>query len=248
MGTACPNARPRAGRVKVARKTRTADCRNCTMLRALQAASLPAKTVDAICERMWLTTVRRRQILYTEGNKATHLYAVRSGKVKLVRVDANGREYVSTVLESGDLFGFEALFGEAYETGAESVMVGEVCQASGTELRTLMDRVPGVATDLARYLHTQLARARQRNEYLSAPNATARLAGFLLQSLDRDTPDGDTVVARELTLRDLGALLGLAPETVCRARRDLESRSVVQTLRSGIRVCDVHSLEQVAGV
>jgi CRP-like cAMP-binding protein len=246
MGTAGLYSRPQAGRAKVARKTRTADCRNCTILRSLQAASLPAKTVTAICERMWLTPLRRRQILYTEGNKATHLYAVRSGKVKLIRVESNGREYVSAVLESGDLFGFEAVFGEAYQTGAEAVMVGEVCQASGTELRTLMDRVPGVATDLARYLHRQLARARQRHEYLSAPNARARLAGFLLQSLETEAPGGDTVVARDLTLRDLGAILGLAPETVCRARRDLEARRVVQTLRSGIRVSDVHSLEQVA--
>jgi CRP-like cAMP-binding protein len=190
--------------------------------------------------------VKRRQILYGHGNKATHLYAIRSGKVKLLRFDANGRESVSAILESGDLFGFEAVFGDAYETGAEALIAGEVCQASGTELRTLMDRVPGVATDLARYLHEQLGRARQRHQYLSVPGAPSRLASYLLHSWAASTSTKDAVVARDLNLRDLGAILGLAPETVCRARRDLGAKGAIETLRCGIRIRDVPLLERVA--
>jgi len=230
------------------RKTRTSDCRRCVILRSLQHASLPATTVDAICERMWINQIRRRQILYSEGNQATHLYALRSGRVKLLRVDSRGREYVSQVLETGDLFGFEAVFGGAYETGAEAMTDGEVCLVSGAELRTLMERVPGVAADLSRYLYDQLRLARERQQCLSATGAPAKLASFLLHSLgpDHDGPGGSRVVAADLTLRDLSGILGLAPETVCRARRDLDGQGIIETLPTGIRVRDVASLERVA--
>lgn len=91
-----------AGIARRGRKVRTSDCRKCFLLQSFRNAGLPATTVDALCEQMWLNRVRRRQIVYVDGNRATHLYAIRSGKVKLVRPVAGGREHVTEVLETGD--------------------------------------------------------------------------------------------------------------------------------------------------
>ncbi len=79
-----------AGIARRGRKVRTSDCRKCFLLQSFRNAGLPATTIDALCEQMWLNRVHRRQILYVDGNRATHLYAIRSGKVKLVRPVASG--------------------------------------------------------------------------------------------------------------------------------------------------------------
>jgi CRP-like cAMP-binding protein len=103
-----------------------------------------------------------------------------------------------------------------------------------------------MATDLARYLHQQLALARDWQVVASAPNAQAKLAGYLLQRLPED-PDLDGVrVARDLKLQDLGGILGISGETVCRALTDLRTRGIVETGASGIRVLDVEALRQLA--
>ena len=250
MTDVAPRSRRPGSKQGGGRKTRTSDCQRCVILRSLQHASLPATTVDAICDRMWLNRVRRRQVLYTEGNQATHVYTLRSGMVKLTHTDSRGREFVSEVLHTGDLFGFEAVFGGAYETGAQAIVDSEVCLAAGAEIRALMERVPGVATELSRYLYSQIRLARERQQCLSVTGAPAKLASFLLHSLgpDQDVGGGNRVVAGDLTLKDLSGILGVAPETVCRARRDLDGQGIIETLPSGIRIRDLASLERVAAV
>jgi CRP/FNR family transcriptional regulator len=234
-----PNETPRG-------KTRTSDCRHCLLLHSLLDGGVPASTVHAICERMWLNRVRGKQLLYTEGNGATHLYALRSGRVKLVRVDAFGRTHVAALLSSGDLFGIEAIFDDTYGTGAEALTDCELCLCSSDQIKDLMAQVPRVAADLARYLHQQLSLARDWQVVASAPSAQAKLAGYLLRGLPED-PDLEGVrVARDLKLRDLGGILGISAETVCRALTDLRTRGIVETGASGIRVLDVEALRQLA--
>jgi len=228
------------------RKVRTADCQHCLLLRSLHEGGVPAPTIHAICERMWLNRVRRRQILYTEGNGATHLYALRSGRVKLVRVDASGRAHVAALLGEGDLFGIEAIFDSAYSTGAEALTDCELCLCSSDQIKDLIEQVPRVASDLARYLHQQLSLARDRQVVASAPSAQAKLAGYLLHRLPEGSNPNDCWVARHLTLRDLGGILGISGETVCRVLAELRERGIVETGAAGIRVLDAEALRQIA--
>ena len=88
---------------------------------SLRDAGVQPSTIQAICSSMWLNRAQRKQILFSEGNGATHLYAIRSGKVKLYQADVSGRARVTAILESGDLFGFEAIFDDAYDSFAEAI-------------------------------------------------------------------------------------------------------------------------------
>lgn len=229
-------------------KSRTADCRRCVIWNSLHAADLPDRTIRAICDRMWLNRARRHQVLFAEGNRATYLYAVRSGRVKLTRVEEEGREHVTAILESGDLFGFEAVFGAAYGAGAEAMADAELCLASGVELRELMREVPEVAVDLARYLHHQLERSRRRLTYLTAVGARAKLAGYLLHEIlaNGAAESEDPALPRDLTLRELGGILGLSPETVCRALKSLEASAAIEAGGSVLRIRDLSALRRLA--
>jgi CRP-like cAMP-binding protein len=230
------------------RKTHTPDCKRCVIMSSLRANGVPAPTIDAVCDRMWLNRVRRKQILYGEGNGATHLFAIRSGKVKLIQADSAGQARITAVLSSGDLFGFEAVFDDAYKTGAEALTECELCLASADDLTQLLHELPRVATDLARYLHVQLTRARTRQVTATATSAAAKMASYLLSSgPEDDTIDDEMTVANDLTLADLGGILGMSPETACRVLSNLKSRGIVETVTSGFRVTDVRRLRRVAG-
>lgn len=232
-------------------KVRTPDCRHCLFLNSLKDGGVPQSTVTALCERMWLNRARRGQILYTEGNGATHLYAIRSGRVKLVKVSAQGREHVTGVLGPGDLFGFEALFDEAYASGAEAMADSELCLASADQLRELVAEVPRIATDMARYLHVQLSLARERQVVATTAGASAKVAAYLYQALCSSADNGHNgngrIVAEGLTLKDLGGILGLAHETVCRVLAELKTRGIVESLPSGVRILDAESLRVASG-
>jgi CRP/FNR family transcriptional regulator len=215
---------------------------------SLREAGVGSSTIQAICQSMWLNRAQRKQLLYCEGNGATHLYAIRSGKVKLLNSDTSGRTRVTAILESGDLFGFEAIFDYAYDSFAEALTDCELCLASADQLKRLVAEVPSIATDLARYLHHQLSRTRERQMVVTATGASAKVAGYLLYSLACNTEHGgdDHTVARDLTLGDLGAILGLSPETACRVLSSLKADGIVETRPAGILVRDVDSLRRMA--
>jgi CRP/FNR family transcriptional regulator len=215
---------------------------------SLREAQVRPATIHAICDSMWLNRARRGQILYCEGNGATHLYAIRTGRVKLLKTYASGRTRVAAILESGDMFGFEAVFDRAYEYQAEALTNCELCLASADQLKRMVADVPRIATDLARYLHHQLSRARDRQVALAATGASAKMAGYLLHSLACTEPDtgGPPQVAHDLTLKDLGGILGISPETACRVLSSLKAEGIVAQCADGIELRDVETLQRMA--
>ena len=230
------------------KKVRTADCRKCVIMTSLRDAGVATSTIQASCEGMWLNRAQRRQLLYSEGNGATHLYAIRSGKVKILKADASGHVRLTAILQSGDLFGFEAIFDDAYDSFAEALTDCELCLASADHFKRVLAESPRIAADLARYLHRQLCRTRDRQAVVTATGASAKLAGYLLHSLEwnDDADERDTLVARDLTLTDLGSILGISPETACRALSKLKTNGVVETCPAGIQVRDVDRLRRAA--
>lgn len=229
------------------RKVRTSDCRSCVIWSGLIGAGLPAASAAAFCDRMWLNHVRKGQTLYLEGNRATHLYALRKGTVKLVKLDAGGREHVAALLETGDLFGFEALFDDAYTTTAEAHGASEVCMAEAEELRALMQELPRFAFDLANCLYRRLEETLQHQACLGNPGARARLAGYLLSRASTGCSARRTAAHPKLTLRELGGILGLSPETVCRTIGAFRSEGVIEIEADRILVQDPVALAALAG-
>lgn len=218
------------------------ECRNC--IRRLVDGGLPAALGEALCRRMWRQYMRRGQVLYVEGNRATHFYAVHSGRVKLVVGDQRGREHITAIMESGDLFGFESLFDEVYEISAETLTDGELCVGDGDRVRELVDQTPAIAIDLARYLHRQLRRTRARQAFLGASSAHAKVAGYIVQRLGTDgRGPAEPRIPHDLTLNELGGMLGLSPETVCRTLGKLKAAGTIELDADSIRIrvlADLH--------
>ena len=234
-----------SGLTAAACKPRSSDCSRCLVLRGLQRAGLPASAVGALCERLWLVRARRRQLLFLEGNRATHLFVLRGGRVKLSRHDQSGAEHIVEILESGAVFGSEAIFGMDYGASAEALQDAEVCVGTRQEIDALLDQAPSFALSLARYLQEQVNDARARQACLGAVGARGRLAAWLLHEVKRRDPSGDST-PYDLTLAEYGAILGTAPETVCRALKDLRTRGIVEVSDGVLRLLDEARLSRIA--
>ena len=229
-------------------KPHVKECSRCVVLRCLRQGGIRGEALSSLCGKLWLNRVCRRQILFLEGNRATHLYALRRGSVKLVRTDGGGRAHIIALLGPGDLFGLEAVFGECYESSAEVLDDDtEVCVGARREIEAILDQGSAVVKGLAGYVHDQLSVARSQQACLGSVGSRARLAAFLLHRVDTNRgEDGADALPENLTLRDLGSILGLSPETVCRALGGLRSKGYIETAAGRTRVLDVDGLKRLA--
>lgn len=205
-------------------------CADCSLGRHAEAGR-------RACDRLTRIRLGKHQTVVAQGEDASKIWAVRSGSVKLERVDHDHTQIVE-ILQPGDIFGFSSVAGGNYVASAETLAPSELCCCTRETLRRLISESPELGIRLLDHVHGQLRRARVRLSYLSHPRARDRLAAYLF---DRFAV-GDEI-PNDLTLRQLGGLLGLAPETVCRALGQLRESGVVEVQPGRIRLCDRSALQ-----
>lgn len=219
------------------------DCPGCPIAAAAAEAGV-SDDQQPPCGSLDRNQARPGQILFQEGNRATHLYVIRSGGVRQLRRDPGGGEHVVGLLGPGDTAGVEALVGGCCATTAEVIERSELCVAGRDEVALLLDAVPGLAVALVRSTHRRLERALGQQACLGVVGSASRIAAYLLHL--SDPGDGDpTWVPQPLTQADLAAVVGVSAETACRVLARLRDGGLIDVRRNEIRITDRRGLRRV---
>jgi CRP/FNR family nitrogen fixation transcriptional regulator len=155
-------------------------------------------------------------VIYGQGDDAGPLYLVEFGVVRTCRVTADGRRQISGFHFAGEVFGFEV--GQTHEFYAESV--------NGAGVRTLRSNDQSLAPNLLEIALSSLVIAQQHQLVLGRRNAVEKVAGFILDMIERQ--DADNVVGLPMQRNDIADYLGLTLETVSRALRSLKDEAVIR--------------------
>jgi CRP/FNR family transcriptional regulator len=211
-------------------------------LRSLRSAFFDALASDDL-EAIAGVTVKREypagQIVLLEGAASSVLYVVQSGRLKLYKTSARGREQVLRLLRPGDMFNEVAVFDEGPNPASAQAI--EDCTLYLLRRRDLLRFVserPGIALAITRTFARRLREALALVEDLAFRDVTSRLAKILLEDQDGGAP--------RLTQELLAAMAGSRREVVGRALKALSQEGAVQLERGRIHVRDRALLEQLA--
>lgn len=176
-------------------------------------------------------------IIYAHGDKAGPIYIVEFGVVRICRLTSDGRRQVHAFHFAGEVFGFEA--GSEHQFYAESV--------NGAGVRSL--RTGGnaaLAPNLLALALNGLVKAQQHQLVLGRRSATEKVAGFILDMIER--LGGDDMIGLPMQRNDVADYLGLTFETVSRALRVLKDEDAIRVPSAHqIEVIDLEKLQDFAG-
>jgi len=177
-----------------------------------------------------IRTYRKNQVIFLEEETGKHMYIVLSGKVKVTKSTAGGRESILTIHRPGDFFGEMALLDG--KTSPASVAAMEDCK-----IATI------TAADFGRYFMTnqkvvaqiiQVLCARLRHVWgqiqeLSYSSAEARIRAGILQLARRHgVPDArGIIVDLKITHQELAEMVGTSRETVTRTLARLQKDGIL---------------------
>jgi CRP/FNR family transcriptional regulator len=201
---------------------------------------------DALVARLTTVTLARGDVLFRAGDPGDALYVVDSGKIKITRTAADGREQAIALLGPGDLLGELAIF-DAQPRGATATAVNDTTLAAltGAEFDAWLDDHPRAARGLLRALAERL---RQTNEHMADlvfTDVPGRTAKTLLALAERfGTPDGR--VAHDLTQEELAQLVGASRETVNKALSDFANRGWIRLDGKAVVLLDRERLSRRA--
>ena len=182
-------------------------------------------------------TFWRGTMIYSLDDPATHIYFVRTGRVKIVRASAHGQNKIISIRYRGDVFGELALAGSAVEARRSDEAVAlETTRVSGIRAEDFWQqtRHDSVAVQsVLRCLTARLAEAHRQIESLVFDNNYRRLARALLDlSLDASRM-GETSI--RLTHEELAELIGSTREVVTSMMIELRQRGLIEYKRGDVR-------------
>lgn len=205
-------------------------------LPSLSAASRPNNVLSA-------------NLVVHEGDEAEAVYTVVSGMLKLYKTLPDGRQQITGFATVGDVIGLAV--GDGYAYTAETVTASTVCRMPRSALTRLMERTPAIQGRLLAMTSVELSAAQDQILLLGCKTAMERVSSFLLASGRRSkrAADGKPSVFLPMSKVDIGAYLGLRPETLSRVLRKLEEAGQITRLSNDrIRLDDVEALEASATV
>jgi CRP-like cAMP-binding protein len=163
--------------------------------------------------------------IFYAGEDADAVYVVVNGKVKIVTMTSDGREFILTVLGAGQVFGEMALLESAPRSASViTVTTVELVVLGRREFQHLLDTTPSISRKLLTILSRRLRRANSTMESLAYMDVAGRLARYLLD-LARDHGQrmgNGWVVVRRPTHSDIAHSIGTSRETVSRLINEFE--------------------------
>ncbi len=210
---------------------------------------VPAEAVDAVARTMQWVTFARGESVFTAGDPGDCLYVIVSGRVKVGRRIADGREVLLAVMGPSDMFGELAIFDPGPRTSTVTALTelhAAVMDRQGLKA-WLQDR-PEIAAQLLQVLARRLRRTNDIMSDLIFTDVPGRTAKQLLQLADRfGQPERHAVrLDHGLTQVELAQLVGASRETVNKALSDFASRGWLRIQGKTIVIDQPNKLAQRA--
>ncbi|GEO94838.1 MULTISPECIES: Crp/Fnr family transcriptional regulator [Kocuria] len=215
--------------------------------RAPLFASLDDQAFAALTEELTEVDLSRGSTLFHEGDPGDQLYFIVSGKIKLGRTAADGRESLVAIMGPGELFGEMALFDPSpRSTSATAVSETRLAGLKHENLKKVIERSPDVSAQLLQALARRLRRTNESLADLVFSDVPGRVAKALLDLADRfGRPATDGIlVAHELTQEELAQLVGASRETVNKALAEFVQRGWIRLEARAVVILDLQRLKQ----
>jgi CRP/FNR family transcriptional regulator len=164
-----------------------------------------------------METVPKRATLFDQGDAGKIVYLIKTGRVRIARNTADGKEVTVAILGPGDMFGEDALFGGTERTSVATCMEETlICKAAADDLFGLLAGNSSLALNVAGMLSNRLDDASATIEDLAYAKISDRLINLferLAGELGEPAPGG-TLLNVRLTHQDIASIIGSTRETV----------------------------------
>jgi CRP/FNR family transcriptional regulator, cyclic AMP receptor protein len=190
------------------------------------------------------------EIIFQQGDLATHLYIIVAGQVAITLLSPGGDEIVLAQLQPNEVFGELALLDRAPRSATATAAVpSHLLLLPGAAFHQLLAHQPVVTRWLLRVLCRRLRQDVQAVQDLAFLDVPARLAKTLVRlaaTHGRHSSEGVVITCR-LSQAELGRLVGATRESVNKCLRAYESQGIIRRQQGQITVLRAEDLRRRAG-
>lgn len=193
-----------------------------------------------------LRRFNKGQILILDGDGASNVYHLVSGRVKMYDVTYRGEEVILNVFKPPSFFPMSLALSNGnnpYIYEAETDI--EVHIVPANEVVDWLKTSPEITLDLLTRVYRGVDGLMGRMVQLMSGSAKSRLLYELILEARRfGDLNGSEAITLDINEKDLGSRTGLARETVSREIHKLKDMNLLQVTSKGIRINDLDALSK----
>jgi CRP/FNR family cyclic AMP-dependent transcriptional regulator len=169
----------------------------------------------------------KNSTIIAAGDPTDAMYIVVSGRLKVVMSDKEGQEVILAILDQGEFFGEMGLIAQAPRSATVTTI--EPCELLTITRADFTKCLQGnfdLTMNVIRGLVKRLREADKKIGSLALMDVYGRVARLLLEMAE--TIDGQKVITKKLTKRDIAKMIGASREMVSRVMKELQTSGRIE--------------------
>ncbi|ABR47388.1 putative transcriptional regulator, Crp/Fnr family [Alkaliphilus metalliredigens QYMF] len=189
--------------------------------------------------------VRKGSIIFMDGDPGEAFYFVKSGKIKVYKTTADGRELIFTILSQGDVFAEVTLFNDIpYPASTEVLEDASIGMIRNQDLEELIRGDADIALQIIKVFSKKLFASQQKVKELALGDTYMRTALTILKLGEEHGVESAAGIEIELNIsrQELANMIGTARETVSRALSQFKKEGALEVQGKKIIIQDIKKL------
>ncbi|PKN76499.1 MAG: transcriptional regulator [Deltaproteobacteria bacterium HGW-Deltaproteobacteria-10] len=206
-----------------------------------------AENLKLLASRATYKKFKPGDLLIGEADPIRAFYVVISGRLKLSKSSAEGREQTLSLLEPGDPFGLCTAFAtDSFPASAMALDEGEIMIIPGEFMEGIARKEPALLLNIIQILSQRLKESMSLIESLALKEIPGRLSSFLIHALSNDQNKKKDKLELTISQRELAKILGATPEALSRTLRKMSNEGILVVEGRMITILDRKAMEELA--
>ncbi len=223
-------------------------CSNCNLRELCMPTGFSndeMQKLDEVVEKR--RRVKQGELLFSNGETFTSLYAIRTGFFKTCVISEDGREQVTGFQMAGEIIGMDGIVSDHHNCNAVALEDAEVCVMPFSDIENLSRELPGLQRHVHKIMSREIVRENGVMMLLGNMRAEERLAAFLLNLVQRLHARGlsQSELVLRMTREEIGSYLGLKLETVSRAFSKFSEDGIIEVKQRYVKILEPDALKKI---
>ncbi|MEM8908575.1 MAG: response regulator [Bacteroidota bacterium] len=215
--------------------------RTSTGLRAFIDEARGQRELEKLSKERKTKQYKKKESIFQEEDHALNLYFISSGKVKMVKTNEQGKEYITAIYQTGDFIGYRALIQEApYTESAVAIETVELSIIPKADFLALLHNNRDFSIQFIKMLANNVDEKEEQLLNLAYHSIRKRVAEALM-TLYQQNKTKPIKILRD----DLASMVGTAKESVIRVLTDFKNEQLIAIESGAIIILEEKRLDRL---
>jgi CRP/FNR family cyclic AMP-dependent transcriptional regulator len=189
---------------------------------------------------------KKKHILYSEGQRPRVLYYIVKGKVKIYKINAEGKELIIQICNDGDFFGYTSILEEVnYQENAAILEDSSLMLIPAAEFLQLVTSDTSIARQFIRLIVKNVISKEEDLLNLAYNSLRKKVAYGLVQYITSLKEADKKTGTLNLSRKEMAQMIGVATESFIRTIADFKTERLLDIIDGKIIILNENKLRNL---